>query len=234
MTAMMARDRTQADRASVSARVRDAFQPAARLYKANFGWEIVTYPGGRMAFANVPKQEGAEQEQYVMNALTGAWCRFQGLNGNCWAVFNENLYFGGNAGVVYQADTGKDDDGADIAWRVRWAYNYFGARGRLKHLHLMRPILESNGSINPAVTINKDYKTVEPTQIASFAGTGSAEWDVAKWDVDEWGSGDATQTKWLSIGGTGHAVSAHMKGGVQGITCRIIGFDLVYSLGGLM
>ncbi len=234
LTAMARLDRTQADNASVSTLIRDAFKPVTRSYGSNFGWELVTYPGGRMAFANVPIIEGTTQDQYVMNSLTGAWCLFKGLDANCWAVFNRGLYFGGNAGSVYQADTGTDDDGADIAWRCRWAYNYFGSRGRMKHLHLMRPIIESNGTLQPAVTVNLDYKTTEPSQVATFIGTGDDDWDVALWDEALWGGDDQTQLKWLSIGGVGHALSAHMKGAVQRATCRIIGFDVTYSMGGIV
>jgi hypothetical protein len=231
LAAMAVKDRVQSEKAAITPNIRDAFNSAAALYKTNFGWEIVGYPSARWLFINVPLQAGSQQQQFVMNSLTGAWCRFEGMNANCWAILNEKLYFGGNSGIVYQADSGFSDAGVNIPYRCQWAYNYLRNDGLNKFPRMMRLLIESNGSVTPSVALNMDYTTKEPTQTPSFSGVGLATWDVSKWDEASWGGDDSTQKQWISVGGEGRCVSCHIKGAVKGLTFSIVGFDLVYSTG---
>ena len=67
------------------------------------------------------------QVQYVQNFLNGAWTQFQGWNANCFEIFNDELYFGGNNGVVTNAYQGPADLVSPIVADMQCAFNYFGA-----------------------------------------------------------------------------------------------------------
>ena len=88
-------DPSQAEAQAISDKIRDAVSEAALSYGGNFGWQAISYPKSNWGLFNVPTVEGEQAEQHVVNVLTGAWCRFTGMNAVCWEVFNDDLYFGG-------------------------------------------------------------------------------------------------------------------------------------------
>src|SRR5690606_3161286 len=102
-------ERAAVVKATMTERIQRVMNQSARLYKDNFGWQLISYPRGTRAILNVPIDENEEQQQYVMNTLNGAWCQFTGMNANCWELLLDNPYFGGNTGFVYQADVGSTD-----------------------------------------------------------------------------------------------------------------------------
>jgi hypothetical protein len=71
------------------------------------------YPQGSYALFNIPITS-TTAIQYVVNSQTGAWTKFTNQNASSWAAYNGDLYFGGQGGIVYKADTGTDDNGANI------------------------------------------------------------------------------------------------------------------------
>ena len=89
-------------------------------------------PRRNIALINIPITASSRSDQYVMNILTGAWTRFIGWNALCFSLYNENLYFGGSDGKVYQTDYGQTDNGSTIAAEIRTAFNYFGDDTRQK------------------------------------------------------------------------------------------------------
>lgn len=230
MGSMVATDRSVAQRVAITDRIRKAFNAAVLTNSADFGWTGIIYPRGTRVLFNVP-QVGGEYHQYVMNTITGAWCRFKGWNAKCWALLNEEIYFGGT-GTVYKADTGTDDDGTGITYDLKTAFNYFGNRGRLKHFKLLRPLLTANASVSIAVDINLDYEDAAPLNILALMVEGGL-WDVAKWDEDVWG-GEAAFRSWQTVHGTGHCAAVRVKGTVQGVIIGINAFDIVFELGDVL
>jgi hypothetical protein len=77
-------------------------------YKQNFGWQIVLAPNNNKLLINVPTG-GGEYYQYVMNTITGAWCRFTGLNASCWAYWDDQLW-----SVMGSSDIGNPVVGSSV------------------------------------------------------------------------------------------------------------------------
>ncbi len=210
---------------------------SARLYGDNFGWELIFYPRGTRAILNVPIGENDEQQQYVMNTLNGAWCQFTGMNANCWALLNDNLFFGGNAGVVYQADEGGADVDAVMTADMMTAYNYFGQRGNQKRWMMCRPLLTTDGQVNPGLAFNVDFNTNAPISVPETSAQVLSLWDVALWDEGLW-VGEMTIGNWTSVTGLGYCASIRMVVSLTGpdtgfgeIVLRVNGFDLTYQKG---
>lgn len=230
MSKALISDRTN-PRVALTDKIQGAMNTAAVSYGDSFGWDVTFYAEGTMLVLNVPAAVGSQQ-QYVMNTITGAWCRFTGWPANCFEVFQGDLYYGGN-GVVCKAWDTLGDNSTNITGDVLQAYSYFGSKGRLKQFKMARPIFGSNGS--PAITIgmNLDFEDREPTASLSFSPSIYGTWDTGEWDTDIWGGGLAQILQWLTLGGLGIAGAIRMRIASNGIEVRWYSTDHVYEIGGV-
>ena len=227
------------DDVALSANIQDAFNDAARNYGTNAGWQIINYPKGHMVIVNVPLTEGGLQHQYVVNSLSGAWCRFTGQNAYCWEVFRNRLFFGGNTGKVYEADIAATVDGVAIEANVKTAFNYFKSPGRIKRFQMIQPMIYGDGNVAQGVTINVDFSDSVPDAILGGDTAASALWDDADWDVDSWPVEQSTYNQWQSVSGIGQCAALRMR--VIGysstsipITMQLNGFNLTFEMGGFI
>lgn len=205
-------DRGAVAQVAITANINTAMNKAARSYSANFGWELTAYAKGVMALLNVPIQEGQTQHQYVMNTLTGAWCRFLDLNANCWAVFRDNLYFGGNDGLVYQADTGAVDIDQPIDAVGQCAYNNLGEPGRQKQVAMLQPLITTDSNTRPALGVSTDFADNATLGTPSSAETSSALYDVAVWDDALYPVEARNIADWTAVAcAPGQAISVHFR-----------------------
>jgi hypothetical protein len=231
------------DRGAVAAialtrKINSAMNEAARSYKSNFGWELTPYPKGTMAILNVPIQEGQTQYQFVTNTLTGAWCRFLGQNANCWAVFRDDLYFGGNDGIVYQADTGGIDNETPIDAVAQQSYNYFGSRGEFKNFKMLRPLLTTDTDTRPSVGISTDFKDNVVIGTPTAATGISALFDVAIFDTDVFAPDVRSVGDWTTVTGTGYCAAVHFRFRSAPTTGQLItrwnGANILFEPGGVL
>jgi hypothetical protein len=214
-------------------KIKGAFNVAAQIYGLNFGWEAILFPKGSFVLFNIPCAEGSGQHQYVMNTTTRAWCRFIGWDANCWAIFNDELYFGGN-GVVTKAWVGQSDNGMNITADGKQAFNYFGSRGQTKIWKMVRPILQANGSIGAVIDLNVDFEDSASPSVPSFTGISESLWDQAIWDEDVWGGGLITIKDWQSLSGEGYCAAFRMKCATNSIIIRWTSTDYVFERGGIL
>ncbi len=200
-----------ADRSiAITARIQNAMASAAQTGQSFFGWQLVTFPIQQLVVLNVPQVQNTTQVQFVMNALTGAWCQFTGWNANCFVIYQDNLYWGGNDGTVNQGYTGSSDNVSPINADMQCAYNWFDEPGRLKRMTMVQPLLTLGGGLTPTLGVDEDFTTSTfSAPITSFAG--STLWDVALWDVAQWPSLTATFDSWLSVSAIGHALALRVK-----------------------
>jgi hypothetical protein len=196
-------------RLALSDKIRNAVSDATRDYGSNFGWQAILYPRGQMALFNIPTVEGETAEQYVANTGTGAWCQFTGMNANCWAIFNENLYFGG-ATAVYKADTGFSDNGENIDADVQQSSTSLGYSG-LKAFKMLRPVLTTDGRLTVALIVNIDDETRSPVTAPSFTAPQGAAWNTTPWDTTPWNTGPTLAKDWVSVDGIGYRGAIRMR-----------------------
>lgn len=203
-------DRAQENLVALTQRIQNAFQTATTKYRNNFGWEMTLYPKGSLAICNVPITELARSVQYVQNVQTGAWCQFTGIDSYCWAVANDNIYFGASDGI-YLWDQGYADDNTDIVADLKTAFNYFGSRGDLKKFEMLQPILRISTAVAPAVEVVTDFKERVPTAVPTTIETNASLWDRALWDVGRWAAATETRDGWTSVTGIGYCGSVRMR-----------------------
>ncbi len=217
-------DRTAAPRAAITDKIGSLLSADWGLYGSLYGWQIIGYPAAHLAVLNVPTS-ATTAKQYVMNAITGAWCEWTGHNGLCWSLFNDRLFFGGVSGKVYRADDGTSDDGNSIPWQLKTAYQALGNAGVQKRFTMLRPILLINGISGFEVGLDVDYGNAEIFGTLS-AAISAALWDVALWDVDVWG-GQTMVRDWASVGSIGRVASAQLRGESIGVELTLNAFDVM-------
>lgn len=220
-------------RIALSDNIAPTWSSSVRLYGDTYGWSVVSHPTSRMMVVNVPIAANAVAYQYVMNTTTRAWCRFRGWNANCFVVFDNELYYGGD-GAVYKADTGTGDSGntVDIVGEGVDAFTYFGNATSKKQVTMMRPNIQSDSPLTPTLGIDTEFNIRPPTINPSALADNYATWDVSDWDVADWAGGLFNSTGWQSVTcPPAYAIAAHVKTSTKIQTVNWISTDYLL-LGG--
>lgn len=218
---------------SLTNKIQYAMSAAVTSYGANFGWQLIYFPKQNQLYLNVPVSAGSSQQQYVMNTITKNWCNFTGWEANCWEIFNDDLYFGGN-GFVGKAWNNNTDNGVQINGRGLQAFNYFGSGSVQKRFTMIRPVIFTDGMPSLYGNLNVDYDTSDTTAALSFTPTSFGQWDSGLWDTAVWG-GDLTVSKnWQGATGVGYVASPQLKVSASGIRVQWVSTDVVFEIGRIL
>jgi hypothetical protein len=221
-------DPSNARLSAVSDKISVSLQQQYETLGGLFGWEVALYPTAHMLLVNVPLSAGAVQ--YVMNTLSGSWCRFTGWSANCFGRFGDNLYFGTGTEVV-RAWTGTSDQGAAIVATESKAFTQLKDEGQSKRVTMVRPLITANAAPGGGLFVNMDYERQSIT--APYTETAAvALWDTALWDVDVWGGSDISVRDWSGVSGIGYAVSIGYTVRSLGLAMNINGYDVMYEPAG--
>ena len=219
-------------RVALTDKIQSAISTAIDTFGTNFGWSMLYYAKNNMLFVNVPVSVG-QQQQYVMNTITKSWCNFTGWNANCWELFQDDPYFGGN-GVVCKAWDTIADNGNNINGAAAQAFSYYGSRGRLKRWTLARPLIACNGVPAVQVGLDIDYEEQSISPISTATGSSAGTWDSAVWDANVWGGELQIYRNWQGVTGVGFSASIRMTAASAGKETRWISTDLVLEIGDVL
>jgi len=237
LSAILVLDRSQAEKVALSVQITEQVNAAVRSYSSVYGWQPIVYPKGTMLIFNIPLS-ATVSHQYVFNTITGAPCRFIGMNAICFSLLDDDMYFGGNDGRVYKFDTGTTDNPGGVATNiicdVSQAFSYLGSPGMSKAFKEVEGVFEANGNPSASVTLNLDFKIGPKTGLPSVnnAGTASAIWGVSSWGVGLWGSGSQIYKGWRGTRGRGRSVSTRVRLNNGTIRVSWLATNLLYVPGG--
>ena len=210
LSLILAQGRARPQIGAYSDKIRKAVLMATKNYAANFGWQIAHYPLGNMALFNVPVSANSF-EQHVVNTLTGAWCKFSGINAYCWGLYNDRMYLGGAGGVVYKFDSGVSFGGAAKVCRAQTSWSYLGARDIKKRFTAMRPVLQVDGALTFSAGLGTDFGLISVADVDSSAPGVASPWDTSAWDSSPWSDESTISEDWLGGGEEGYNVSAKLS-----------------------
>lgn len=219
--------------ASLTNKIQFSTSQAISLYGGNFGWQICLFPTQNMLILNVPYGETTGQQQFVMNTITGSWCKFINWNAACWELFQDEIYFG-TATYVGKGWTTNDDAGDDIDFDGLQAFSPFGTPGNQKRFTMIRPTLFTNGSPTIQGNVNIDYDTAAPSSTLSITPTNYAAWDSGLWDTGLWGASLSVSRSWQGATGVGYVGAPRVRGGVNGLELQWVDTTVVYEGGGVL
>lgn len=213
---------------SITDRIQSAMSQAITSYGANFGWQLLQFSKENMLILNVPVQEGLSQQQFIMNTITGAWCNFTGWAANCWEIYQDSAYFGGNT-YVGLAWNGNSDNGTAIQGNALQAFNAFRSPGLKKRYTRIRPFLYTNGTPTIYANLNINFDVSDPTTPLTFVATPYGVWDTAVWDSALWGSDLVVSQQWQGANGVGEWAGPRLKVASNGIQVNWAATDIVYE-----
>lgn len=219
---------------AITDKIQQATSSAISLYGGNFGWELQPFPKENMLILNVPIST-ATNHQYVMNTITGSWCRFTGWDAICWEQFNDDIYFG-TTGKVCKAWNGQLDGVSNILAECLQAFSAFGYPARQKHFKLTRPIIAVDGAdanaFGLSIGINVEYSQTPPAGWPTFATGSYSLWDSAIWDSSMWVGGySPAKQDWLTCPAVGYNAALHMKVANRITDLNWINTDFIFEVG---
>lgn len=191
----------------VPSKISGAVQAAAAAYSTNTGWQTISWSKGALLLVNIPTTS-TTFDQHVFNTVTGAWTKYTNIPSYCWCIYNGDLYFGGNNGVVYKAETGLDDDGSVISGDVTQAFSSLGMNGRML-VRGYRPVIQADGALTYNSGISYDFQTKPVTQTTSSVQSGPF-WNQAYWDTSLWGQAAAIIQDWKTGFGRGYQAAVRL------------------------
>lgn len=212
----------------LSDKIRGAVTEKARSFGVRFGWQPIFYPRGAMFLFNVPT--GANTyHQHVLNTVTGSWCRFTGQNAQCWAVYDGDLYFGGDA-EIFKADDVYSDDSANIECDCITAFNYLGNRVNEKHLTMCEVVIDAAGYPEDGITTGADFELPPEPSSSTLLGTGGTPWGSA-WG-SPWSGGTEIQKQPQGVGELGECFAIRFKVDVKTKPVKWYSTRYIFKLGG--
>lgn len=230
MSSLLQAGETERSKFALSFKIQDAFTDAARDYGSTFGWKAIVYPAQNALLVNIPIAEDGEHEQYVMNTITKAWCRFTDWDAEDFAVFNGELYFTDGT-AVYKAWSGTSDAGNNITFYGKQAFMDFGTSDK-KHGFLYMPHLAVDGNIAYGSDVDIEFEDDEITGTVSYTVTSGAQWDIDSWDEAYWASGMEIVQQWSSPSEwPGRWVSGKIKIVSNALTCQWMGNTMIFKKG---
>lgn len=219
-------------RVALTDKIQQAISEATNNYGTNFGWQTLYYPKNNLLFVNIPIGIG-QQQQYVMNTITKSWCNFTGWYASCWEIYQDDPYFGSTGYIAKAWDT-LSDNGANINYNCKQAFNYFKTPGLLKRWMMMRPIIRSNGSPAFLAGINVDFEDQDITGLPNFTPVSYGIWDTSLWDFAIWGGGLTVIKNWQGVTGVGYCAAIKLQGASSGIDVRWMSTDLTMERGAIL
>lgn len=220
-------------RVALTDKIQYAVSNAVTNYASNFGWEIETFPKQNALFLNVPVSTNANQQQYVMNTITGMWCNFTGWQANCFELYNDDLYFGGT-NFIGKAWNTNADAGQAIPGAGLQAFSYFDSPAQVKRFTMIRPTFYASSP--PAVNgqINVDFDQSPSTATLAAATAIGGVWDTGLWDTAIWGAGLELSRQWQGTSGVGYCGAANINTNTNSIDLQWIATDIVFEKGAIL
>jgi hypothetical protein len=209
LTKAMQIDRS-ADNVAISYKIVNAIGEDIFTYRNNFGWQLQVYPIGNMLIVNVPQVPDSISIQYVMNTITNAWCRYTGLNANCFEFINDQLFFGSNDGAIYEAEVGSNDNGAPIIATAKQAFSYLGDAGSEKRFTGVRPVVTASGGAFLTFDINVDFEDKPPLSTPTLSLPGGPLMWSFPWP-SPWGPVMVVNKQLQFANGIGYAAAAKVQ-----------------------
>ncbi len=213
-------------------KIQQAFNSFQQMYGTEFGWQPLLFPKAPAMVVNVPIGLGRSY-QFVMNTITGAWCRFLSWNSTCMMISDKGLYTAAS-NRVHEAWVGRADDAAAITASAKTAFTYAGSRSSTKHVKLVKPVMTASASISIGLTLDTDFSVSRSVSSTSSLLSNIALWDTAIWDQALWAGSATTINKWRTVTHRpGKAFSLQLRVQVKNIAVSWNSTDFIAEKGGL-
>lgn len=196
-------------KSALTDRIQSALRDAVTSYGHHFGWETTVYDSAGLLLINVPINATGTAYQYVMNTITGAWCRFLSWNAATFAVFDGELYFGTST-VTTKAWTGGSDNNAQIVGDCLQAFGLLGSAAA-KQCKLAQVLLGLTGPCGYYIDMRANFDVTRPSALPSLTTGSFSLWGTALWGTGVWGGGEKVFDDWKTVFGLGRHLAPWLR-----------------------
>lgn len=219
---------------ALSDEIGPTFADHSSLYRNNEGWQPFVHPQGSALIVNVPISVGARIDQFVMNTVNQAWCRFKGWTASCWAMMEEEAYFASGTST-YKSFSGTSDAGANIPAIAQQAYSYLDSRAQTKHVKMLRPLLKSDQAVNAQLAVSVDFNDQVTYSQAAMPAVPAAVFDSSTFDNSYWGADLLSINTWRTVAAPeGYCAAVLLR--VETNNAKVIwnATDVLFTRGGVL
>lgn len=222
-------DRTE----SVSDSISEAFLKRAASYPDSASWQMLLFPQEGLLIVNVPTENGASVEQFVMNLTTKAWCKLTGWVATRFVLYNKGLFFLRNATLVH-AFNGNNDLGVPITARLQQAFSLLNWGLRGKQISMLRPHIQAGDSLQIRYGFYSDYELATPLGSENIILSGD-RFDMADFDAAYFADDYSNQKRWLDVNSSpGFAHSLYLEITTSAPNVKWIATDVISRPAGLI
>jgi hypothetical protein len=206
------------------------------------GWQIRRAPSAGGMVINAPPIGSDPILQLYYNYSTHAWGLWRDVPMTAFDSFNGAVVFGDEDSRVLRMDVTVDEllltppaegiNGQPIEFSLLTTFHGLDNDVMYKRVKLIRPDFISQSPPTFTVVARYDFN-ISQTLDSSIPPAGNFdEWDVGSWDVGVWASGsDDPYNKLSGSWGSGRYIAIGLRGSARDTT-RLIGFDIMYDVGG--
>ncbi len=157
-------------------------------------WRMTLWEEQNLILISFPNNVVVPDTTFVLHSQTKRWSLVRNWPANCFGVKEGRLFFGGNEGYVWSADTSGSDDGQPFQATYLSQFIAAGNIGQRKSASLAQMYFRGKEKPNVKLFARADGDTSIPTQSAVTIGNeNSSVWDVGLWDVAVWDEVSALQ-----------------------------------------
>lgn len=181
------RDRQAISLVSASRPIENIWKKAALA--TQYGWSLKQWDEQNLVFISFPENLVVSKTVFVFNVLTGKWGIIENWYTTCFEMKGGAMYFGSNAGYVYQGDITGTDDGLSFSARYLSHFLSVSQLGQRMVAQMAHMYFKGKDKPRPLLFTRGDMEMTVPNNPVVTVGSGlSAEWDVGLWDVALWDS----------------------------------------------
>lgn len=220
-------------RVALSRKIERAWLDATATNYGLFGWQPVLFPEASMLLVNVPvlyypTRSAIYSHQFVMNLMTGAWCRFTGWHSEAMLSLDGKFYFALH-NKVNEGWTGQNDFGSAIQASGKTAFTTLSS-SRPKQVTMLRPVVSAAASVSLQLGIDMDFADNSLySSTASYSQT-LTKWDSAVWGQATWNGNSAILAKWRSTASrVGRYAGVRLRVNAKDVSMTWIATDLMIA-----
>lgn len=172
------------------------------LYGKTVDSSIFYVPEKNRLYVNLLDNDN-KSVQLVMNASTGAWCRYTGMPVFTQAVQN-NIIYACHKTTLYLFDYGIKDNEEFIKAKAICAFSNYGTAEK-KYITHLKPFVFSKATKKPKYFIETatDFSMPVMNNDVTAIWQGMSTWDLDLWDSAVWSTGEQILNDWLLSAGLG-------------------------------
>lgn len=226
ISAAITKSREELELAAITRKIRPLWRDEVSA-KRSWAWTMCNWEEYGGIFVSTPGSTPGYC--YVVNAATGAWCRFVGYDAVCFMRLRGDMFFGTQNGLIMQADRTGYDDGLPYSATLVGGWEMFQAPSQMITWRQARASFSTSPGqpFVPQLSAAVDYVVTLPPAPPAGIDPGTVDvWDQSNWGPDkggppppvpttperaqyaQWDQAAAGQpmvrnTMWVSIGMTG-------------------------------